>query len=71
MLVLDIDHTSVCVFMNMNFKSWVPNGCESCSFFLLDLFLCFPNLIPISNILARAFTEVLQWETLTKAVIVN
>lgn len=40
-------------------------------FFLLDLLLCFPNLIPFNYILARAFTEVLQWETLTKAVIVN
>lgn len=72
MLVLDIDHTPLCVcFMNMNFKSWVLNVCESFSFFILDFLLCFPNLIPFNYILPRAFTEVLQWETLTKAVIVN
>lgn len=69
MLAVDIDHTSLCVH-EYGFQI-LGSQCLVVFFFLLDLLLCFPNLIPFNYILARAFTEVLQWETLTKAVIVN
>lgn len=54
--------------MNMDFKLWVLNVCKTCSFFSFGSSLVLSySCILFNYILARTFTEVLQWETLRES----